>query len=128
MTAPSERVCTQLITGRPGPERAAVIGKRLASIPSGNKITLILEGVPATVTSNDPQELGPRPDMSIHVLAPGCMCCIGNLALRVTLARVLRLERPRYLILAMIDESHRNSLVKLLKAHPYDAWLDLDGG
>ncbi len=128
MPAPAERIFTHLVTGRPGIERAAFITKLLDSIPSGEKITLILEGIPPVVTGVGPQELSARPDISIHVLAPGCMCCIGNLAMRVTLARVLRLEQPRHLILAMIDESHRNSLVKLMKAPPYDTLLDFEGG
>jgi hypothetical protein len=53
------------------------------------------------------------------VIAPGCPCCQGNLTMRVTLARVLRLEHPDHLVLALIDGEHRESVRRWLEAPPF---------
>jgi hypothetical protein len=39
-------------------------------------------------------------------LAAGCVCCIGQLPLKVALIRVLRIERPRSLLLLVAGPEH----------------------
>lgn len=71
------------------------------------------------------EELPPVTGRQVHVLAPGCLCCIGNLTLRVTLARVLRHEKPQHLIIAIADVRHQKRIAAMLRAAPWDLWLKL---
>ncbi|TWI63690.1 hypothetical protein IP91_03662 [Pseudoduganella lurida] len=60
----------------------------------------------------------------IERIAPGCLCCAGNLVLRVTLNRLLR-RRPAQLFIALADATHVGQLRAMLSASPYDALLAL---
>jgi len=63
----------------------------------------------------------------LHVvrIAPGCLCCDGNLVLRVTLNRLLR-QRPRRLFIGLANSEHLDQLRSWLAAPPYDQLLALD--
>lgn len=58
-------------------------------------------------------------------LAPGCMCCTGNLVLRVTLNRLLR-QGPERLFLGVANSEHLDQLRSWLQSAPYDQLLALD--
>lgn len=62
----------------------------------------------------------------LHVvrIAPGCLCCDGNLVLRVTLNRLLR-QRPRRLFIGLANSEHLDQLRSWLAAPPYDQLLAL---
>lgn len=113
---------TWLIAGLPGSERAAVIAACLARLPADESVSLLLEGHPSGSHAEVPAASG----RTIHVLAPGCLCCIGNLTLRVTLARVLRLEAPRHIVIAIADARHEARIRAMLQATPWDAWLQFE--
>lgn len=70
-------------------------------------------------------EVPQAPGRHVHVLAPACLCCIGNLTLRVTLARVLRHEKPQHLIIAIADARHEERMAAMLRAAPWDLWLQM---
>jgi len=91
----------------------------LSKIPPDESVSCIIEGAPSDGTA----EIGVGPTGYVHVLAPGCPCCNGNLTLRVTLARVLRLEAPRNLIIAIIDERHQESLASTLALPQWSEYL-----
>lgn len=116
----NHRVGTRIVAGRPGPSRTALLAMLLSEAPS-QPVSCILEGT----LPNGADEVCAGPTTFVHVLAPGCPCCSGNLALRVTLARVLRHDRPRYLIIAVIDPKHQGSLASMLSIAPWDAYLEL---
>lgn len=82
----------------------------------GHRIAIILEGLPSgdSVLSNSPTLLLQR-------IAPGCMCCIGNLAMRVTLNRLLR-QRPARLFIGIASTEHIDKIRTFLSQAPY---LDL---
>jgi G3E family GTPase len=60
----------------------------------------------------------------LHRIAPGCLCCTGNLVLRVTLNRLLR-QPPAHLFIALADPSHLATLHAMLAAPPYGGLLVL---
>lgn len=47
-------------------------------------------------------------------LAPGCVCCVGQLPLRVSLVRLLRQHRPQHLLLLLANGSHLERVVEML--------------
>jgi len=73
----------------------------------------------------------PLDTLPAHVLcariAPGCLCCAGNLVLRVTLNRMLR-QRPHRLFIGVARSEHLDQLRSWLQAEPYDQllWLTPD--
>jgi G3E family GTPase len=60
----------------------------------------------------------------IERIAPGCLCCTGNLVLRVTLNRLLR-RRPGRLYIGLATTEHLDQLRSWLQAPPYDQLLEL---
>lgn len=80
---------------------------------------VILEGMGVAAT---PLETGPG--LQVVRIAPGCLCCDGNLVLRVTLNRLLR-QRPQRLFIGMASSEHLDQLRSWLAAPPYDQLLAL---
>jgi len=81
---------------------------------------VILEGLGVAAT---PLETGPG--LQVMRIAPGCLCCDGNLVLRVTLNRLLR-QRPRRLFIGLASSEHLDQLRSWLAAPPYDQLLALE--
>lgn len=50
-------------------------------------------------------------------LAPGCVCCVGQVPLRVALVRLVRQHRPQQLLLLLARGSHLDR-VRALLAEP----------
>lgn len=69
-----------------------------------------------------PLESGPG--LQVLRIAPGCLCCDGNLVLRVTLNRLLR-QRPGRLFIGVASSEHLDQLRSWLAAPPYDQLLAL---
>jgi hypothetical protein len=88
---------------------------------------VLLEGLPdgsgqlETLLAN-PDAPG---DAALIRLAPGCLCCSGNLILRVSLNRLLR-RKPARLFIALAATAHIGQLRTQLQTAPYDDWLTLD--
>jgi G3E family GTPase len=68
--------------------------------------------------------LVPSDALLIARIAPGCLCCTGNLVLRVTLNRLLR-RRPERLYIGLAATEHLDQLRSWLQAPPYDQLLEL---
>jgi hypothetical protein len=81
---------------------------------------VILEGLGVAAT---PLESGPG--LQVVRIAPGCLCCDGNLVLRVTLNRLLR-QRPGRLFIGLASSEHLDQLRSWLAAPPYDQLLALN--
>lgn len=45
-------------------------------------------------------------DVPLARLAPGCVCCVGQVPLRVTLTRTVRTHRPDDLLLLLATAAH----------------------
>jgi hypothetical protein len=132
-----------LVAGSNAAGREAAIA---AALPSGGSVAVILEGLAdgssqlaelaessvsslSLVSSNsngaDPASAGPqRQAVQIHRIAPGCLCCAGNLVLRVTLNRLLR-HPPTRIYISLAASTHIGQLRESLSSAPYDQWLTI---
>jgi hypothetical protein len=111
------RVATTLVTGATGREREQAIAAELHQ--NGAFSAVILEGLP-----DGQPVLHPSPSLLIERIAPGCLCCTGNLVLRVTLNRLLR-RAPVRLYIGVANAEHLDQLRSWLGSAPYDQLLDL---
>ncbi|OON64464.1 GTPase [Massilia sp. KIM] len=129
------RVATTLVTGASAAAREATIAALLqtpSDLPDLHKISpaqhepaqtlsaVILEGLGA---STDP--LISSSHLQVVRIAPGCLCCDGNLVLRVTLNRLLR-QRPHRLYIGLARSEHLDQLRSWLQSAPYDQLLALN--
>ena len=121
MSASSETRKTQVhfVSGRPGPARGEALSSLVRGLPGQAAVVLVLEGAPTDGSAESDLLLG----LPVHRLAPGCPCCIGNLTLRVTLARILRAAAPDHMVIALIEPEHVPNLCRLLSAAPWDVRL-----
>lgn len=117
-------VITTLVTGQRAVDRETAIAARLpapasASAPTAAPVVAIIEGLA------DPHSpLADHPHVQSHRIAPGCLCCAGNVVLRVTLNRLLR-RPPAQLFISLADATHVGQLRAMLSAPPYDTLLSL---
>jgi hypothetical protein len=109
-------VSTTLVLGATPAAREALIA---ASLPFGQRCAVILEGLPDGNTV-----LSPSNNLNVQRVAPACLCCTGNLVLRVTLNRILRLH-PERLFVGVASISHLDQLRSWLQNPPYDQLLEL---
>jgi hypothetical protein len=121
-----QRVTTTLVTGATPGEREQRIATAmhqngaLPELPHHPALTaIILEGLP----TGQPV-LVPSPTVLIERIAPGCLCCTGNLVLRVTLNRLLR-QAPSRLFFGVANAGHLDQLRSWLCSAPYDQLLEL---
>jgi hypothetical protein len=113
---PKPRVLTTLVTGPTARAREAAIASHLHH---DGATAIILEGLADAGSS-----LFPSASLLISRIAPGCLCCTGNLVLRVTLNRLLR-ESPRRLFIGVARGEHLDQLRSWLESAPYDQLLEL---
>lgn len=85
------------------------------------RTALILEGLPNGVSPFD-EHLPPW--LTIVRIAPGCICCTGNLTMKVTLNRILR-QHPERLYISLADSRHLPQIRQFLQQEPYDKLLGL---
>ncbi len=110
---------TTLVTGANAAAREAAIA---ATMESGIRIALILEGLPSGTTQFD--GIAQSPDLQVERIAPGCLCCTGNLTMRVTLNRMLR-RPPARLYISLASADHLDRLRSFLLQSPYNNLLVL---
>jgi hypothetical protein len=113
------RAALTLVTGASPAAREAAIGAALAAAPTPALAAILLEGLPSGATL-----LTPSDKLRIDRIAPGCLCCTGNLVLRVTLNRILRLH-PDRLFIGVASTDHLDQLRSWLTSAPYDQLLEL---
>ena len=109
---------TTLVTGHSASKREAAIHAQLDPTLS---TAVILEGLSDGREHFQPTE---HPHLQLQRIAPGCMCCTGNLVMRVTLNRLLR-SKPARLYISVATDTHLPQLREILAAAPYDSWLTL---
>jgi hypothetical protein len=92
-----------------------------------SQISIIAEGLPSGSSPLD--ELSTHPQLHIVRLAPACLCCAGNLVLKVHLNRVItrakRSNSAQYLFIQLIDPQHLPQLHSQLMQAPLDRYLRL---
>ena len=117
------KVQLTIVSGGNYQQRENRIASMLKGFTQTKNVAIILEGLPSGESSLE-SLLEASPSSRIERIAPGCVCCIGQLALRVTLNRLLR-QHPERLFLAISDVVHIDALTALLQAPPYDQWITL---
>jgi G3E family GTPase len=110
---------TTLVTGPSATARETAIA---AVLNPDTATSLILEGLPDG--SNQLDVLPDHHPVFIARIAPGCLCCTGNLTMRVTLNRILR-RPPARLFISLATATHIGQLRAFLTAPPYDRLLAL---
>lgn len=125
MTSPARPLTPlTLVSGGHASLREAAIAQAL---PPGQSTAVILEGLADgnSILADLAEHTSPSAALQLLRIAPGCLCCSGNLVLRVTLNRLLR-HPPAHLFISLADATHIEQLRSWLAASPYDAWLALE--
>lgn len=118
MESAANKFCrVQLLAGGNYPTREAWIVTAVAALPLGLKVGVLLEGLPSGSLL-----LQPSSHLVIERIAPGCFCCIGQLAMRVTLNRLLRRQLD-VLFIAINDINHLQALSLYLQTDAYSQRL-----
>ncbi|HJV87327.1 MAG TPA: GTPase [Noviherbaspirillum sp.] len=108
-----------VVTGANAASREAAIA---VLIEPGISTALILEGLPNGKSPLD--DMADTPALQITRIAPGCLCCTGNLTMRVTLNRLLR-RRPDRMYIGLATSEHLERIRDFLTHAPYDTLLQL---
>jgi len=113
-----------LVTGASASARETTIAHAIArldcaSTPRDELVAVILEGLP-----DGHLVLETSDKLLISRIAPGCLCCAGNLVMRVTLNRLLR-QQPTRLFIGLAGTAHLDQLRSWLSSAPYDQLLAL---
>lgn len=106
---------TTLVSGGNAATREAAIA---AAIDPNASTAILIEGLPDGKT--DP--LAAWSTLQITRIAPGCICCSGNLTMRVTLNRILR-RPPQRLFISLASDAHCDRIHAFLTQPPYDILL-----
>lgn len=106
-----------LVTGRQAAKREAAIA---GAIDPARQTALILEGLPTGSSSLFEEQA----NLKQVRIAPGCLCCTGNLTLRVTLNRLVR-QAPDDVFISLATDTHLEQLRQFLASPPYDDLLQL---
>jgi hypothetical protein len=111
-----------LVTGPRAAVRESAIADAIAAAPQAHAATaVILEGL---ADANSPLMTAPEQGLQVLRIAPGCLCCTGNLVLRVTLNRLLR-RPPAQLYISLANAEHLDQLRGMLLDAPYGELLAL---
>ena len=109
-----------LVIGSTAVERENAIAAAIAGMAvSASDTALILEGLPSGAAPLDAIA-----GLEIARIAPGCLCCVGNLTMRVTLNRLLR-RSFRRLYIGLANSEHLERIRDFLVQSPYDNLLHL---
>lgn len=114
---PTTPIALVLVAGSNYQAREAWIAAATATLPSDEKTAVLLEGLPTGVLL-----LRDDSHLIVERIAPGCLCCIGQLVMRVTLNRLLR-QNIKNLYIAINDAQHLVELRQALSLPPYDQML-----
>lgn len=112
-----------IVSGGSYTQREVAIAAAIAQSPaklSATRNAVILEGLP-----DGDQILSADSSLQVQRIASGCMCCIGNLVLRVTLNRALK-NLPTRLYLGFANTEHLDPLMNFLRQPPYCELLKLE--
>ncbi len=114
-------ILVTLVTGPSAAAREAAIAAVLdGAAPAGSAI--LLEGLPDGAGRLD--TIAAACDLQLARIAPGCLCCSGNLTMRVTLNRLLRRNPPR-LYIGIATAAHLDTIHDFLGQPPYADLLSL---
>ena len=102
-----------LVYGRSSLQREEAIASRLNK---SLKNVVIAEGLAHGSTAL--AKLTEQDSIALIRIAPGCLCCIGNLTMQVTLNRVLR-QGPQAIYLSLSSSEHLSGIREFLQNDQY---------
>jgi hypothetical protein len=115
-------ILLQLVCGAHYQDReehiAHLINQKL-SLDFQSTIGVILEGLPSGSNT-----LKASTNLLLDRIAPGCFCCIGNLAMKVCLNRMLR-QHPVLIYIAVASVDHLENIRATLQESPYQQLIQL---
>jgi hypothetical protein len=97
-------------------DRQGAVGRWIALHPHGRR-AILAEGF-GSFTAPD--------NVAVARLGGGCVCCVGQVPLRVTLMRLMRGERPEHLLLLLADDQHLPRVRSLLTDGSLGVRLELE--
>lgn len=80
--------------------------------------------VPVLLVAGQP---GETPPGWVALRPTACPCCVGRVAMQVELARVIRDERPRGVVIELADPAHLPALRRALSEWPLAEKVELAG-
>jgi hypothetical protein len=97
-------------------DRQDAVDRWVAAHPEGRR-AILTEGLGSFTTPDG---------IAVARLGGGCVCCIGQVPLRVTLTRLMRAERPEHLLLLLADDQHLPRIRSLLTDCSLGVRLELE--
>ena len=89
----------------------------LTQHPTGVRL-IIVEGALAAIDAPD--------DVAVTRIATGCVCCLGQVPLRVALVRSVRALRPEHVLLLLASGAHLDRIRALLSDGSLGVRFELD--
>lgn len=102
-------VATVVVTGARGAGKTTWLAGELARRPPGERRAVLLAEVGEGA-------LPPMANVTTVAAEPGCICCVGQVSLRVALTRLLRDARPQRLYLELGEPAHLAASLRTLRS------------
>jgi G3E family GTPase len=106
---PLANVPTLLVSGALGAGKTTLIARLLDARPDGETWAVL-------VNERGAAGIAPRDGVALAEVDGGCVCCTGQVALRVGLTRLLREARPARLFVELDAASHLREVLKTLRS------------
>ena len=113
------RVPTVVVSDVDRAERHRALMTLLGGRPPGAKCTVFAADA-ATL-----DQLQAEPQIDVRLAPAACPCCVGQVAFRFALTRLLRESAPQYLIIELPGGPHAPRIEAMLRDHFFSAVLDL---
>jgi hypothetical protein len=105
-------------------DRLRLIEQLAASVPRGEQLAVMLTSPRLPAAESPAWQL---PVAAVVATSVGCPCCVGAVAMQVTLVRLLRRSQPRRLFIELGDAGHVARAVATLIAGDLAGFVRLAG-
>ena len=119
-----EKIPTNLIIGFLGSGKTTTISKLLASRPSGEHWSILINEF-GTVSVDQALLDSSSNEIAIEELGGGCVCCTMSFAFRPLMAQFIRRSKPDRLILEPSGLSHPAKVVDMLRSDDFSGAIEL---
>jgi G3E family GTPase len=102
---------TVVLSGARGAGKTTLLARLLAARPPEERRAVLLTELGEAV-------LPTLPGVIVAEAEPGCVCCVGQVGLRVALTRLLREARPERLYVELTEPAHLGAALRTL-ANPW---------